>query len=134
MRRIRGFTLIELLVVVAIIAVLVALLLPALQKARDFAKATTCRSQLRQFALASSIYAAENNESFPLTEITPITIMSPGWRQIGSTYFSQSICHPISDRKPLGPVASERLDLPLRSTARGVVRSLQLPSYSSTSH
>jgi prepilin-type N-terminal cleavage/methylation domain-containing protein/prepilin-type processing-associated H-X9-DG protein len=61
----KGFTLIELLVVVAIIAVLVALLLPALQNVRDVAKQAVCASNLRQTGLAFGLYGEENNSYFP---------------------------------------------------------------------
>ena len=56
----RGFTLIELLVVMVIIALLVGLLLPALGRAREEARKTQCRSNLRQIGLAMNIYANDN--------------------------------------------------------------------------
>jgi prepilin-type N-terminal cleavage/methylation domain-containing protein len=60
-----GFTLIELLVVIAIIALLAALLLPALSKARERSRGTVCVSNLKQLALAFTLYADENNGYLP---------------------------------------------------------------------
>ena len=56
-----GFTLIELLVVVAIIAVLVAILLPSLQRARSMARQVTCLSNMRNFAMGAQMYSQDNN-------------------------------------------------------------------------
>ena len=63
--RAKGFTLVELLVVIGIIAVLVAILLPALNRARQAAQAVACLSNLRQLAQAAAGYAAQNGGSFP---------------------------------------------------------------------
>ena len=60
------FTLIELLVVIAIIAILAALLLPALKQAREAAVASNCISNLRQCGMALFSYLSDNNEVFPL--------------------------------------------------------------------
>lgn len=61
----RGFTLIELLVVIAIIAILAALLLPALGRARDKARLVKCLSNLKQVGLAAKLFAMDNGGLYP---------------------------------------------------------------------
>ncbi|MEM6458304.1 MAG: prepilin-type N-terminal cleavage/methylation domain-containing protein [Planctomycetota bacterium] len=64
-RPLHGFTLIELLVVISIIALLIALLLPALGAARSAGQAVACLSNVRQIGIATQLYAEDFDESFP---------------------------------------------------------------------
>ncbi len=66
----RAFTLIELLVVIAIIAILAAMLLPALARAKESGKRISCLNNLRQLSLAAQMYVNDNQATYPLRSST----------------------------------------------------------------
>jgi prepilin-type N-terminal cleavage/methylation domain-containing protein/prepilin-type processing-associated H-X9-DG protein len=66
----RGFTLIELLVVIAIIAILAAMLLPALARAKESGKRIACLNNLRQLSLAAQMYVSDNQGFYPPSSTT----------------------------------------------------------------
>lgn len=64
-KKVKAFTLIELLVVISIIAVLMAIMMPALSRVREQGKAVTCRSRLKQWGIAFYLYGTDNSGQIP---------------------------------------------------------------------
>src|SRR5689334_20177883 len=77
-RPIRAFTLIEILVVIAIIAILLAILLPSVEKVRHKGYIDACASNLRQIGAAITMYANENHGHYPRTIYSPAAIATAG--------------------------------------------------------
>lgn len=93
----RGFTLIELLVVIAIIAILIALLLPAVQQAREAARRTQCKNNLKQFGLALHNYHDTYNNFPRFVQGSIYDGAGDGWR----SFSAHAMILPYIDQAPL---------------------------------
>ena len=100
-RRRGAFTLIELLVVVSIIALLIAMLLPSLSKAKDQARSIKCLVNLRNIGIAVLVYAQDNNNYLPRASMT--ASMKP-YSRASSAVNQRSRSESASMRSTLWPV------------------------------
>ena len=104
-----GFTLIELLVVVAIIAVLAALLLPALARAKESGRAIACMNNIRQIGLASGIYADDHEDHYPSFR---------NWLAVRLGDLTTGKLYPYLNMKPVYLCPTDRTELASRTPVR----------------
>ena len=127
-----GFTLVELLVVIAIIGILVALLLPAVQYAREAARRSSCQNNLKQIALAA------HNHHDTLRVLPPGYLGLPGDENFGNAQFSGVLAHilPFMELDSVRSLMAEQIwnvDEPLGTmNSSGQVGTNNYWTYSST--
>lgn len=136
----QGFTLIELLVVIAIIAILIALLLPAVQQAREAARRTQCRNNLKQVGLALHNYH-DNFNGFPIGVNSGNGVYGPTGASVGSGRWGISFwvgLLPYVDQAPMynqfnfngaSPGYTAEMDANTQNLVRGKIQThLKCPS------
>jgi prepilin-type N-terminal cleavage/methylation domain-containing protein/prepilin-type processing-associated H-X9-DG protein len=105
MKTLRAFTLIELLVVIAIIAILAALLLPALAAAKEKARAIACRNNLKQWGLATHLYATDHEDYLPSNGSSGGNSLYQGWyvelpKELGLPIYAEMSWHTNAEIDP----------------------------------
>lgn len=145
LRKYRGFTLIELLVVIAIIAVLIALLLPAVQQAREAARRSQCKNNLKQMGLALHNYLSTYQDVFPKGQNAiegrgcccdvhynplppyPATVTSNGSTGAGDGFTVHTMLLPYLDQAPLYNMIN--FNVGTRDPAHNAIKNTRLTVY-----
>jgi len=123
LKRRQGFTLIELLVVIAIIAILIALLLPAVQQAREAARRSTCKNNLKQIGLALHNYH-DAALTFPASHIRTV---ANSW--LSSQIGWQARILPYMDQGPMFNMIDWSIQPGNTGTANTTVMKTEMPAY-----
>ncbi|SFI86466.1 DUF1559 domain-containing protein [Planctomicrobium piriforme] len=145
MSRRRGFTLIELLVVIAIIAILIALLLPAVQQAREAARRTQCKNNLKQIGLAMHNYESSLRVFPPASTTIPgdtkgvwvYSAGSPGVNVTQHLHSFASLILPYLDQATMSnqlDYNKSALDIANRPIAEMILPAYRCPSYNGSEY